>query len=89
MPKDASVVNVPTQILCQLTNISECLPIEGQDRFTLTVWNPSTQPKTNVIRVPVTKNYAVRNPTGEIITNTQVLVLIVDEIPFSEFIVSS
>jgi len=52
------------------------LPIQGQDRFTLTVWNPSTQPKTNVIRVPVTKNYAVRNPNGEIITNIQVIMIL-------------
>ncbi len=37
-------------------------------QFTLTIWNPSIQPGGNIVRVPVTKNYTVRDPTGEIIT---------------------
>ncbi|CAF3610103.1 unnamed protein product [Rotaria sp. Silwood1] len=63
--KENQLLPVPTQYLCQLSNISECLPIEGQDSFTLTIWNPTIQPIENMIRVPVTKKYTVRSPTGE------------------------
>ena len=31
LPKENQTLPVPTQFLCQLSNISECLPIEGQD----------------------------------------------------------
>ncbi|CAM4888703.1 unnamed protein product [Rotaria socialis] len=56
-----------TQYLCQFSNISECLPIERQDSFTLTIWNPTIQQIDNLIRVPVTKQYKIRSPTGETI----------------------
>ena len=32
LPKDATIPPKAPQFLCQLTNISECLPIEGQDQ---------------------------------------------------------
>ncbi len=32
LPKDNQTLPKTPQFLCQLTNISECLPIEGQDR---------------------------------------------------------
>ncbi len=34
LSKDDQSSSVPTQFLCQFSNISECLPIEGQDRVT-------------------------------------------------------
>ncbi|CAF5184325.1 unnamed protein product [Rotaria magnacalcarata] len=55
------------QFLCQYSNISECLPIEWQDRFTLTLWNPTIHPVTHHARVPVTKEYWIRDPMGSII----------------------
>ncbi|CAF4473016.1 unnamed protein product, partial [Rotaria magnacalcarata] len=55
------------QFLCQLANISECLPIEGQDRFTLILWNPTVHTISHYVRVPVTKDYTVRDPSGHAI----------------------
>ncbi|CAF1087368.1 unnamed protein product [Rotaria sordida] len=76
LPKDnQSLPNVP-QFLCQLTNISECLPIEGQDRFTLTLWNPTGHTISHHVRVPVTKNYTILDSTGHVI--------LADLIPISE-----
>ncbi|CAF3722766.1 unnamed protein product [Rotaria sordida] len=76
LPKDnQSLPNVP-QFLCQLTNISECLPIEGQDRFTLTLWNPTGHTLSHHVRVPVTKNYTILDSTGHVI--------LADLIPISE-----
>ncbi|CAF3076283.1 unnamed protein product [Rotaria sp. Silwood2] len=68
-------LNAP-QFLCQLTNISECLPIEGQDQFTLTLWNPTVHTISHHVRVPVTKNYTIRDTTGHAI--------LADLIPISE-----
>ncbi|CAF3717623.1 unnamed protein product [Rotaria socialis] len=67
LSKENRSLPVPTQYLCQFSNISECLPIEGQDSFTLTIWNPTIQPIENIIRVPVTKKYTIQSPTGETI----------------------
>ncbi|CAF5185294.1 unnamed protein product, partial [Rotaria magnacalcarata] len=67
LSKENQSLPVPTQYLCQLSNISECLPIEGQDSFTLTIWNPTIQSIENIIRVPVTKKYTIQSPTGETI----------------------
>ncbi|CAM4947282.1 unnamed protein product [Rotaria socialis] len=67
LPKENRSPVVPNQFLCQLSNISECLPIEGQDIFTLTIWNPTIQSVQHIVHVPVTKYYTIRNPTGEII----------------------
>jgi hypothetical protein len=86
LPKqDQSPPKAP-QFLCQLTNISECLPIEGQDQvrisifplflyilffefeqFTLTLWNPTGHTISHHVRVPVTKNYSVRDSIGHAI----------------------
>ncbi|UJR33645.1 hypothetical protein I4U23_021078 [Adineta vaga] len=76
LPKQNQSLPTPTQFLCQFSNISECLPIEGQDRFTLTLWNPTIQSIQHIVRVPVTKNYFIRSPTGSTIA--------VDFIPISE-----
>jgi hypothetical protein len=35
------------------------------EQFTLTIWNPIVQVVEHIVRVPVTKNYTIRNPTGE------------------------
>lgn len=32
LAKSSQSLPVPPQMLCQFSNISECLPIEGQDR---------------------------------------------------------
>jgi lysosomal alpha-mannosidase len=53
------------QFLCQLTNISQCLQTDGQDRFTLTLWNPTIHPVLHHFRMPVTRNYTVRDPSGQ------------------------
>jgi hypothetical protein len=37
------------------------------EQFTLTIWNPTIQPIEHMIRVPVTKKYSIRSPTGAII----------------------
>ncbi|CAF4113363.1 unnamed protein product [Rotaria magnacalcarata] len=67
LPNESKVTMAAPQFLCQYSNISECLPIEGQDRFTLTLWNPTTHPVTHHARVPVTKEYWIRDPMGSII----------------------
>ncbi len=36
-------------------------------QFTLTIWNSAIQPGGNIVHVPVTKNYTVRDPTGQIV----------------------
>ncbi|CAF1285170.1 unnamed protein product [Adineta steineri] len=70
LSKNTQSLPVPTQYLCQFSNISECLTIEGQDNFTLTIWNPTIQLIEDIVRVPVTKNYTIHSPTGEIIATT-------------------
>ncbi|CAF2976334.1 unnamed protein product [Rotaria socialis] len=64
LPKDTQPAPGP-QFLCQVTNISECLPIQDQTRFTLTLWNPTVHPVLQHYRVPVTRSYTVRDPTGQ------------------------
>lgn len=76
LSKDEKTVPTAPQFLCQLTNISECLPIEGQDRFTLTLWNPTVHTVEHYVRVPVTKSYSIRDTTGHVIQS--------DLIPISE-----
>jgi hypothetical protein len=67
LPKEGQSIPIPSQFLCQLSNISECLPIEQQKQFTLTLWNPTIHPVTNFVRVPVTNDYDIIDPSGEII----------------------
>ncbi|CAF3727422.1 unnamed protein product [Rotaria socialis] len=67
LPNQSKVPMTAPQFLCQYSNISECLPIEGQDRFTLTLWNPTIHSVTHHARVPVTKEYWIRDPMGSII----------------------
>ncbi|CAF0769192.1 unnamed protein product [Adineta ricciae] len=76
LSKNATIPPKAPQFLCQLTNISECLPIEGQDQFTLTLWNPTVHTITRHVRVPVTKKYSVRDATGHAV--------LADFIPISE-----
>ncbi|CAF4346940.1 unnamed protein product, partial [Adineta steineri] len=65
LPKDSQSPPIQFQYLCQLSNISQCLGIEGQERFTITLWNPLIHQVTQHIRVPVRTDYTVRDPTGE------------------------
>ncbi|CAF1622827.1 unnamed protein product [Rotaria magnacalcarata] len=67
LPLDSKTPPSAPQFLCQLANISECLPIEGQDRFTLILWNPTVHTISHYVRVPVTKDYTVRDPSGHAI----------------------
>ncbi|CAF2682169.1 unnamed protein product [Rotaria sp. Silwood2] len=53
------------QFLCQLSNISQCLEIDGQERFTLTLWNPTIHPVVQHVRVPVKTDYTIHDPTGQ------------------------
>ncbi|CAF0732780.1 unnamed protein product [Adineta ricciae] len=76
LPKSAQSPPLQAQFLCQLSNISQCLEIEGQDRFTLTLWNPVIHPVTQHVRVPVRTDYTVRDPTGQ--------TLLTELIPISE-----
>ncbi|CAF0726334.1 unnamed protein product [Adineta ricciae] len=64
LPKYNHSLTIPAQFLCQFSNISECLPIEGQASFTLTLWNPTIHSVQHVVRVPVTQKYLIRSPTG-------------------------
>ncbi len=36
-------------------------------QFTLTLWNPTIHPVTHLARVPVTKDYTIRDPVGQTI----------------------
>ncbi|CAF1037159.1 unnamed protein product, partial [Didymodactylos carnosus] len=55
------------QFLCPYLNISECLPIEKAERFTLTLYNPTVHVRTHFVRIPVTNDYTVKGPDGQII----------------------
>jgi hypothetical protein len=37
------------------------------EQFTLTLWNPTVHPVVHYARIPVTIDYTVRDPTGQII----------------------
>ncbi|CAF1071518.1 unnamed protein product [Rotaria sordida] len=67
LPKENQSLPITLHYLCQLSNISECLPIEKQDRFTLTLWNPTVQSITSFVRVPVTNDYTIIDPIGQIL----------------------
>ncbi|UJR26763.1 hypothetical protein I4U23_008078 [Adineta vaga] len=67
LPKDSQSPPLQAQFLCQLSNISQCLGIEGQDRFTLILWNPVIHSVTQHVRVPVRTDYTVRDPTGQLL----------------------
>ncbi|CAF1441892.1 unnamed protein product, partial [Rotaria sordida] len=67
LPKDSQSPPASTQFLCHLSNISQCLQIDGQERFTLTLWNPTIHPIVQHARVPVRTDYTVRDPAGQII----------------------
>ncbi|CAF1386287.1 unnamed protein product [Adineta steineri] len=66
--KEGQTTSIPHQFLCSYSNISECLPIEGQKQFTLTLWNPTIHPVTTYPRVPVTQQYLIRDPVGNLIS---------------------
>ncbi|CAF1146005.1 unnamed protein product [Rotaria sordida] len=66
--KEGQTLPVARQFLCSLSNISECLPIEGQDQFTLTLWNPTIHPVTIHPHVPVTREYLIRDPMGNLVS---------------------
>lgn len=68
LPKDQESPPSAPQFMCQYANISECLPIEAVEQFTLTLWNPTIHPVTDLVRVPVTKDYTIRDPLGQLIT---------------------
>ncbi|CAF4737494.1 unnamed protein product [Rotaria sp. Silwood1] len=65
LPKDGRSPPASNQFLCQLSNISQCLEIDGQERFTLTLWNPTIHPVVQHARVPVKTDYTIRDPTGQ------------------------
>ncbi|CAF3637750.1 unnamed protein product [Rotaria sp. Silwood1] len=65
LPKDGRSPPASNQFLCQLSNISQCLEIDGQERFTLTLWNPTIHPIVQHARVPVKTDYTIRDPTGQ------------------------
>ncbi len=67
LPKANQTTPIPQQFLCPYSNISACLPIEGQDKFTLTLWNPTIHPVTIHPRVPVTRQYVIRDPFGNLV----------------------
>ena len=67
LPKSSQTTSIPLQFLCPYSNISACLPIEGQDKFTLTLWNPTIHPVKIHPHVPVTRQYVIRDPLGNII----------------------
>ncbi|CAF3956659.1 unnamed protein product [Rotaria magnacalcarata] len=67
LPKESGLAPPLVQFLCHYSNISECLPIEGQIRFTLTLWNPTIHPVTYYARVPAIMQYSIRDPTGSIV----------------------
>ncbi|CAF3324143.1 unnamed protein product [Rotaria socialis] len=67
LPKDSQSPPPASQFLCQLSNISQCLQVDGQDRFTLTLWNPTIHPVMQHVRVPVRTDYTIRDPTGQTI----------------------
>jgi lysosomal alpha-mannosidase len=85
LPKEGQTTPIPRQFLCPYSNISACLPIEGQNQvckilahdsiqsqlslqFTLTLWNPTIHPVTIHPHVPVTRQYLIRDPTGNLIS---------------------
>ncbi|CAF1158677.1 unnamed protein product [Adineta steineri] len=67
LPKDSRSTPIPHQFLCPYSNISACLPIEGQKQFTVTLWNPTIHPVTVHHHVPVTGQYLIYDPNGNLI----------------------
>ncbi|CAF4671246.1 unnamed protein product [Rotaria sp. Silwood1] len=67
LPREGQTPLSVPQFLCPYTNISECLPIEGEAKFTLTLWNPTIHPITIYPRVPVTQEYVIYDPIGNIV----------------------
>ncbi|UJR12010.1 hypothetical protein I4U23_016188 [Adineta vaga] len=67
LPKEGQISSVPYQFLCPYSNISACLPIEEQKQFTITLWNPTIHPVTIYHRVPVTRQYSIYDPMGNIV----------------------
>jgi lysosomal alpha-mannosidase len=65
LPKSGQPPPAAPQFLCQVANVSECIPIQDQQRFTLTLWNPTVHPVLHHFRVPVTRSYTIRDPTGQ------------------------
>ena len=69
LPKRSQSLRIRTHFLCQLLNINECLRIENQDQFTLTLWIPSIHNVRYFVCVPVTRNYEITDPMGEIVSS--------------------
>ncbi|CAF4157331.1 unnamed protein product, partial [Adineta steineri] len=67
LPKDGRSTPIPHQFLCPYLNISACLPIEGQKQFTVTLWNPTIHPVTVHHHVPVTGQYLIYDPNGNLV----------------------
>ncbi|CAF1005631.1 unnamed protein product, partial [Didymodactylos carnosus] len=67
MKSGQSALPTEPQFLCQYLNISECLPIENQEQFTLTLYNPTIHPVVHYARIPVTRDYTIRDPDGQIV----------------------
>jgi lysosomal alpha-mannosidase len=50
---------------CFLLNISVCLHSTDNDKFVVTLYNPTSQPLTTFVRLPVQEQaYSVRDYTG-------------------------
>ncbi|CAF4750611.1 unnamed protein product [Rotaria sp. Silwood1] len=68
LSKENRTIPIPNQFLCHYSNISACLPIEEQKQFTLTLWNPTIHPVTIYYRVPVTRQYLIYDPIGNLVS---------------------
>ncbi|CAF3311737.1 unnamed protein product [Rotaria sp. Silwood2] len=68
LSKENRTTPIPNQFLCHYSNISVCLPIEEQKQFTLTLWNPTIHPVTIYYRVPVTRQYLIYDPIGNLVS---------------------
>ncbi|CAF4294608.1 unnamed protein product, partial [Didymodactylos carnosus] len=74
LSKEGRTTSIPYQFLCPYSNISACLPIEGQKQFTLTLWNPTIHPVTIYYRVSVTKQYLIYDPIGNLVPAEYLLI---------------
>ena len=68
-----SVDKLPTQYLCPLLNISECLPIENKNNFTIIVYNPIARETESWIRIPVSEpSYVVKDAQTGLLIQSEV-----------------
>ncbi|CAF4577618.1 unnamed protein product, partial [Rotaria sp. Silwood2] len=68
LSKENRTIPIPNQFLCHYSNIRACLPIEEQKQFTLTFWNSTIHPVTIYYRVPVTRQYFIYDPIGNLVS---------------------